>query len=192
MDLKRVYYSLRLWGFRSPYKRADYLRKHHIYASIGEGCSFQSRKVPLYANLIKIGNNVEMAGNVSFLTHDVTHIILNRYKGTNELRENAGCIEIGNNVYIGSKVVIYNNVKIGDNVIIAPGSVVESDVPSDCMVGGDPAAVRCSLDMLYAIRCMREPYPKEIKLRRGDFATEEAADYLWRTFNSKHVNREAD
>ena len=182
MDFKRVWHSFRLCTFKSPRKRADYLRKHHVYAAIGKGCSFQSRKVPLYANLIKIGNYVEMAGNVSFLTHDVSHVILNRYRGGDKLRENAGCIEIGDNVYIGSKVVIYNNVKIGDNVIIAPGSVVESDVPSNCMVGGDPAKVRCSLDMLYAVRSMKEPYPESIKLRNGDSASDEAANYLWDAF----------
>ena len=190
MDFKRVWHSFRLWTFRSARKRADYLRIHHVYAAIGEGCSFQSRKVPLYANLIKIGNYVQMAGNVSFLTHDVTHVILNRFKGTDTFRENAGCIEIGDNVYVGSKVAIYNNVKIGNNVIIAPGSVVESDIPSNCMVGGDPAKVRCSLDMLCAIRSMKEPYPKSITLRNGDSATREAAEYLWSVFDKNHTQTE--
>ncbi len=189
MDFKRVWHSFRLWTFRSATKRAEYLRKHHVYASIGRGCSFQGRKVPLYANLIRIGDYVQMAGNVSFLTHDVTHVILNRWKGTDTLRENAGCIEIGNNVYIGSKVVIYNNVKIGDNVIVAPGSVVESDIPSNCMVGGDPAEVRCSIEMLYAIRNMKEPYPVGMKLRDGDSVTKEAADYLWDVFDHNHKRK---
>lgn len=186
MDFKRVWHSFRLCTFRSSRKRADYLRKHHVYASIGQGCAFQSRKVPLYANLIRIGDYVDMAGNVSFLTHDVSHKILNRYKGTDSLRENAGCIEIGNNVYIGSKVVIYSNVKIGDNVIIAPGSVIESDIPSNCLVGGDPATKKCSLDMLFAIRSMSSPYPKYMKLKQGDSATKEAAEYLWAAFDKKH------
>ena len=186
MDFRRVWHSFRLWTFRSSIKRADYLRKHHVYAAIGEGCSFQSRKVPLYANLIRIGDYVQMAGNVSFLTHDVTHIILNRYKETDSLRENAGCIEIGNNVYIGSKVVIYSNVRIGDNVIVAPGSVVEGDIPSNCMVSGDPAKVKCSLDMLYAIRNMKIPYPTDMKLRNGDSATKKAAEYLWEVFDKTH------
>ena len=186
MDFKRVWHSFRLWTFRSAKKRADYLRKHHIYASIGVGCSFQSRKIPLYANLIKIGDFVDMVGNVSFLTHDFSHVVLNRYKGTNVFRENAGCIEIGNNVSIGSKVVIYHDVKIGDNVIIAPGSVVESDIPPNCMVGGDPARILCSLDVLCAIRSMKEPYPCDMKLRKGDSATAEAAAYLWGVFDKKH------
>ena len=186
MDFNRVWRSFRLWTFRSPAKRADYLRRHKVFASMGEGCSFQCRKVPLYSNLIKFGDYVEMAGNVSFLTHDVSHKVLNRYKGSNTLRENAGCIEIGNNVYIGSKVAIYYNVKVGDNVIISPGSVVESDVPSNSLVGGDPAKVRSSLDMLYAIRSMKEPYPSGMKLRNGDSATKEAAEYLWNVFDNKH------
>lgn len=186
MDFKRVWHSFRLWTFRSPSKRANYLRNHHVYASIGEGCSFQSRKVPLYANLIRIGNYVTMAGNVSFLTHDVSHVILNRYMGTNALRENAGCIEIGDNVYVGSKVVINKNVKIGNNVIIAPGSVVNSDVPSNSLVAGDPAKVRTSLDKLYAIRSMQEPYPEDLILRNGDSATKEAAEYLWNAFEKSH------
>lgn len=187
MDFKRVWHSFRLWTFASPTKRADYLRKHHIYAEMGEGCSFQGRKVPLYPNLIKFGNNVRMAGNVSFLTHDMTHIIMNNYKGENTLREDAGCISIGNNVFIGSMVVIMKNVQIGDNVIIAPGSVVETDIPSNSVAGGVPAKVQCKLDVLYAIRKMKgEAYPKNCELRNGDFANAEAASYLWAEFDKKH------
>jgi len=182
MDFKRVWHSMRLWTFKSAYKRADYLRKHKIYGAIGEGCSFQSRKIPLYPNLIKMGDNVRMAGNVSFLTHDMTHNVMNRWKGNGDLVENAGCIKIGNNVFISSGVIILSNVNIGDNVIISAGSVVESDIPSNSVVGGVPAVVKCKIDVLYAIRKMKAPYPKNIKLRDGDFATKEAADYLWEAF----------
>ena len=186
MDFNRVWHTFRLCTIRTPMKRAEYLKKHHVYASMGEGCSFQGRMVPLYANLIKFGDYVDMAPNVTFLTHDVSHKILNKYKGSYEFKENAGCIEIGNNVYIGYKVVIFNNVKIGDNVIIAPGSVVQSDIPSNCLVGGDPASVKCSIDMLCALRSMRAPYPDYIKLRDGDSATKEAAEYLWKEFENGH------
>ena len=185
MDCKRVWHTIRLWTFRSPTKRADYLRKHKIYASIGEGCSFQSRKIPLYPNLIRIGDHVRIAGNVSFLTHDMVHHVLNKYKNGN-LRENAGCISIGNNVFISSGVIILSGVHVGDNVIISAGSVVESDIPSNCVVGGSPASIKCKIDILYAIRKMHEPYPEQIKLRQGDFATKEAAEYLWSVFDKKH------
>ncbi|ROT24339.1 serine acetyltransferase [Muribaculaceae bacterium Isolate-113 (HZI)] len=48
---------------------------------------------------------------------------------------------IGNNVYIGAGAIIMNPVNIGDNVIIGAGSVVTKDVPSNCVVAGNPAKV---------------------------------------------------
>ncbi len=48
---------------------------------------------------------------------------------------------IGNNVYIGAGAVIMNPVNIGDNVIIGAGSVVTKDVPSNCIVAGNPAKI---------------------------------------------------
>lgn len=191
MDFRRVWYSFRLWTFFSAEKRADYLRKNHVYAEIGEGCSFQSRKVPLYPNLIRIGNHVRMAGNVSFLTHDMTHNVLNKYKNGN-LRENVGCISIGNNVFVSSGVIIHQGVSIGDNVIIGAGSVVESDIPSNSVVSGSPASVKCSMDVLYAIRKMHPSYPEGMKLRDGGFVTKEAADYLWAEFDRKHRPKTAE
>ena len=51
-----------------------------------------------------------------------------------------GCT-IGNNVYIGAGAVIMNPVNIGDNVIIGAGSVVTKDIPSGCIVAGNPAKI---------------------------------------------------
>ena len=48
---------------------------------------------------------------------------------------------IGDNVYIGAGAVIMNPVNIGDNVIIGAGSVVTKDVPSNCIVAGNPAGI---------------------------------------------------
>ena len=42
---------------------------------------------------------------------------------------------------IGANVCIIGNITIGDNVIIGAGSVVTKDVPSDCIVVGNPARV---------------------------------------------------
>lgn len=48
---------------------------------------------------------------------------------------------IGNNVDIGSNVVILGPITIGDNVIIGAGSVVVKDVPSNSVVVGNPGRV---------------------------------------------------
>lgn len=50
------------------------------------------------------------------------------------------CI-IGDNVYIGAGAIIMNPVNIGDNVIIGAGSVVTKDIPSNCVVAGNPAKI---------------------------------------------------
>lgn len=48
---------------------------------------------------------------------------------------------IGNNVFVGANVVIIGNITIGDNVIIGAGAVVTKNVPSNCIVVGNPARV---------------------------------------------------
>jgi acetyltransferase-like isoleucine patch superfamily enzyme len=50
-----------------------------------------------------------------------------------------GKIEIGNDVWIGSKCTILNNINIGDGAIIAYGAVVTKDVLPYSIVGGVPA-----------------------------------------------------
>lgn len=52
-----------------------------------------------------------------------------------------GCPIIGNHVQIGVGSILLGPIKIGDNVLIAAGSVVIKDVPSNCLVGGNPAKV---------------------------------------------------
>lgn len=77
MTFKRLWHTFRLYTIRESNKRTEYIRKQHVYGAIGENCTIQKRKVPLYANLIRLGNNVHIASNVSFLTHDVSYRVLN-------------------------------------------------------------------------------------------------------------------
>lgn len=49
---------------------------------------------------------------------------------------------IGNDIWIGEKVIITSKVKtIGNHSIIAAGSVVTKDVPEYAIVGGNPARI---------------------------------------------------
>lgn len=50
-------------------------------------------------------------------------------------------ITIGNNVWVGWGSIILKGVSIGDNSVIAAGSIVVTDVPSNCIVAGNPAKV---------------------------------------------------
>lgn len=65
-----------------------------------------------------------------------------------ERRREAGGLApvyIGNNVWIGSRVIILKGVRIGDHSVIAAGSVVTSDIPARSLAGGVPARVLKSI-----------------------------------------------
>ena len=58
-----------------------------------------SRVIPLYPELISIGNNVRLAAKVSLIPHDMIHAMLNnRWGNTEKFREYVGCIKIDDNV----------------------------------------------------------------------------------------------
>lgn len=48
---------------------------------------------------------------------------------------------IGKRCFIGANAIIMCGVTIGDNVIVGGGSVVTKDVPSGCIVAGNPARI---------------------------------------------------
>ena len=48
-------------------------------------------------------------------------------------------VRIGDDVWIGSHVVVLDGVSIGDHAVLAAGAVVTKDVPSGAIVGGNPA-----------------------------------------------------
>ncbi len=94
MKSKRLWWSIRTALTRGGSRRADYARKNSIYAHVGKNVSIQSRVIPLYSELICFHDNIAVARNVDFCTHDVMHVIFNRMKPqmavTDNLTENGG------------------------------------------------------------------------------------------------------
>lgn len=123
--------------------RTKYLYRHRaLFHHLGEKCFWQPRILPSDLEYISIGNNVKVASNVSFVNHDIIGYMLNDSSLLNGIKVEStywGCIEIGNNVMIGARVMIMPNVKIGNNVIIAAGSIVTKDIEDNVIVGGVPA-----------------------------------------------------
>lgn len=75
--LYRLWHTMRLWMIPSSVKRAKYIKDYHIFHEIGNGCTIMERKVPLYPNLISMGNNVHLASKVFLIPHDAIHLCLN-------------------------------------------------------------------------------------------------------------------
>ena len=60
---------------------------------------------------------------------------------TDNLFEEYSPIVIGNDVWIGARVIIMDGVRIGNGAIVAAGAVVSKDVPDYAIVGGVPAKI---------------------------------------------------
>lgn len=180
-------------------KRAEYARKHRIYAGIGKNVSIQSRVVPVYSELIRFHDNIAVARNVDFCTHDVIHKVLNRmgiesfceglaFSGDdireNRLKERIGCIEIMDNVFIGSNSVILYDTKIGPNVVIASGSVVTKDCEPNSVYAGIPARKIGTLDEFIRKRIRMERSGKIATTLHNQGLTEAEAENAWRLFES--------
>ena len=76
MKIKRLYQTIRLWTITGDGKRAEWCKKKKIYAGVGEKVRIMDRKVPLYSQLICFHNNIQVASNVSFITHDAIHSVI--------------------------------------------------------------------------------------------------------------------
>ena len=93
--------------------------------------------VILDANKVEFGDNVFVGPNCGFYTS--SHPL--DYKLRNKGLEYAKPIKVGNNVWIGGNVCVLPGVTIGDNVVIGAGSVVNKDIPSNCVAVGNTCKV---------------------------------------------------
>ena len=69
-----------------------------------------------------------LAGGVIVLAHDMC-------------REMRATTHIGKRCFIGANAIIMPRVTIGDEVIVGSGAVITKDVPSNCIVAGNPAKI---------------------------------------------------
>ena len=79
-----------------------------------------------------------------------------------------GNVVLGNDVWVGAKVIILSGVTIGDGAVIGAGSVVVKDVPSYAVVVGNPAKV-------VKYRFDEETIKKILKLKWWDWSDEKIA-----------------
>jgi len=104
---------------------------------IGESFYANFNFLVLDDGLVKIGNNVLCAPNVSIFT--ATHLIDPSLRPKNA--DYTKSVTIGNNVWIGGGSIINPGVTIGDNSVIGSGSVVCKDIPANVVAVGNPCRV---------------------------------------------------
>ncbi|MGH0856766.1 acyltransferase [Bacillus pacificus] len=176
MSLRYKINKLRFAVLSNGFKRADYLREKNILHGIGENVFFQPRKLPGDPKLIRLHNNISIASGVVFVCHDVLHQVFN-YMSTDseEFDFHMGCIEVMDNVFIGSNSIIMPDVRIGSNVIIAAGSVVTKDVPSGVIVAGVPATIIGEFNNVYLKRAQES-------ITHRKYNRQQRIDNLWVDF----------
>lgn len=92
---------------------------------------------------VTIGNNVLVGGDSVIIDTDSHQMNWEgrRDKSGDYLKAKSKPIVIEDDVMIGTRCIILKGVRIGARSVIAAGSVVTKDVPSDCVAGGNPCHV---------------------------------------------------
>ena len=184
MEWYRIKHSIAMSFIRDPVKRGAYLKRNHILHNVSGRCMVMFRKIPLYPELISFGNNVFVASDVTFITHDVIENMLKRMMDPEGLQEYLGCIDIKDNVFLGTKSTILPNVSIGPNAIVAAGTVVNKSIGSG-VFAGVPARYICSFDDFVTKR--KNSY--KISITRGKRGlSEETVEECWEHFYEQSID----
>lgn len=92
---------------------------------------------------ISIGNHVNIGAECMIIDTDFHSSDWRDRADRNVDVQNAKSapIHIGDFVFIGAKSIILKGVTIGDKSVIMAGSVVNRDVPANCIAGGNPCRI---------------------------------------------------
>jgi maltose O-acetyltransferase len=119
------------------YKTGLLAHFHSSLIKIGDNCLLNGTIVHSRDTVI-IGDNCMFGPGVVILDNDSHNTSIDpaaRRTG----RITVSPVIIGNNVWVGMHSILMKGVHIGDNSIIASGSVITKDVPSNQLFGGNPA-----------------------------------------------------
>lgn len=113
-------------------------REKNAVIEIGDG-NLLSNNVAIVANQrISIGDGCQIGDMVCIYDsdfHEIAPLTRNRSAGV------ISPVKVGNNVWLGSRVMVLKGVTIGDNSVIGAMSLVTRSIPANCIAAGVPARV---------------------------------------------------
>jgi maltose O-acetyltransferase len=99
---------------------------------------FNNNAAIIATRRVVIGNGCQIGDYVSVIDSDFHEI---NPTTRNQTSGKASPVTIGNNVWLGSRVMVLKGVTIGDNSVIAAMSIVTKSIPSNSIAAGMPAKV---------------------------------------------------
>ncbi|BAO75580.1 maltose O-acetyltransferase [Winogradskyella sp. PG-2] len=138
-DKKIVFGNIVKIGAFSTISTTSHLSKSGIGLKIGNNSAIGEYSYFGCSGGVKIGNDVIMGQYVSF--HSENHSFNNNKLLIREQGVSSSGIDIGNNIWVGSKATFLDGCKVGDNSVVAAGAVVNDIFPSNVLIGGVPAKI---------------------------------------------------
>ena len=144
--LKKIYFKIgHVLGFFEKQKLSNQSPKKKVLYNIGKVNMHSSYVDDLIPQAVTIGENFVSSLNSVILAHDAS--LYNHIK-KHRIEE----VIIGDNVFLGTGVIVLPGVKIGDGAIVGAGAVVTKDVEPFTVVMGNPARFHCTVEE-YIIKC---------------------------------------
>lgn len=108
--------------------------------TIGDDTHIQPRcQFAGFHSEIRIGSRVDIAPNCAFYPYD--HKIEPGVPIRQQALSSKGPIVIGDDVWLGTGVIVLSGVTIGEGAVIGAGSVVTKDIPAGAVAVGSPAKI---------------------------------------------------
>lgn len=137
-----------IFGFRDAFRFGPgeillQARDASTVIEIGDRNLINNNVAFVAAERIVIGSGCQIGDLVAIYDSDFHE--LNPQTRTRSAGPSAPVV-IGNNVWLGSRVMVLKGVTIGDNSVVGAMSVVTKSIPANCVAAGNPARVIRRLD----------------------------------------------
>ncbi|RYZ52293.1 MAG: acyltransferase [Sphingobacteriales bacterium] len=113
-------------------------REKDAVIRIGNNNQFSNNISIIAASEVVLGNGCLVGDQVSIYDCDFHEVDpVNRTRSVGPVLP----VVIGNNVWLGSRVMVLKGVSIGDNTVVGAMSLVTKSLPANCVAAGVPAKV---------------------------------------------------